>query len=181
MPGDAEHRRVRGFNGFAVPDIHMHTAGQAWVEAADSAHNVDALEILRTVLFENRAALHGVLVGPRCPIYVPRAGIPGRRRIWMIVGDLAASDNQMMRQHAAHRLMEAAADGLIRYFEIRPGGCSACLHLGQRLLDKIIGRSRAVSLKIGARAVTLDRIAEFRDLPFEFPIAFQRGLRQGRF
>src|SRR2546429_4794262 len=44
-------------------EVHVHPAGQARVEAADSPHDVDALEVVGLVLLEDRGVLHRVLVG----------------------------------------------------------------------------------------------------------------------
>ena len=38
----------------------------------------------------------------------------------MVVGDLAALDDHVMGKHTAHRLVEAAADGIIWHREIAP-------------------------------------------------------------
>src|SRR5690606_41288912 len=58
----AEHRRVQRAQRAALAEVHVDAAGQARVEAADRAHDVDALEVLRPVLLEDRHVLHGVLV-----------------------------------------------------------------------------------------------------------------------
>src|SRR6476619_3128948 len=69
--------------------VHVHAAGQAGVEAAHGPPDVDALEVLGPVLFEDRRVLHRVLIGPGSPVNVPRTRVPGRRRIGLVVGDLA--------------------------------------------------------------------------------------------
>src|SRR5215813_10937614 len=98
----------------------MHAARQAWIEAAHGSHDVYALEIVRPVLLEDRCALHSVFIWPRRAVEIARTGVPRRRRIRMIVGDFAVADHDVMREHAAHRFVEAAADGLLRDSEIGP-------------------------------------------------------------
>jgi len=73
---------------FAVAQVHVYAAGQAGIEAANRAHNIDAFEILRPIFFEDRRVLHRVFIRTRRAINIARVGIPGRRRIRMIVGDL---------------------------------------------------------------------------------------------
>jgi hypothetical protein len=51
-------------------------AGQTRVEAAHSAHDVDALEVLAAVLFEDLESLRRILVGSRRTVVVPGAGVP---------------------------------------------------------------------------------------------------------
>ena len=138
----AEHRHVPDVEQLAVAQVHVDAAGQARVEAADRPHDVDALELVRPVLLEDRRVLHRVLVGAGRAVDVARAGVPGRRRIGMVVGDLAVADDDVMRQHAAHRLVEAAADGLVGHLELGPG-----LRVGRRsssfmrLLDEVERRT----------------------------------------
>src|SRR5262249_16103449 len=59
-----EHRLVDGREGLALPEVHVHPARQAGIEAPHRAHDVDALEVLASVLLEDLQPLHGVLVGP---------------------------------------------------------------------------------------------------------------------
>src|SRR5215470_1630098 len=54
----AEQRGVARLQHFAIAEIHMDAAGQAWIEAADGAHDIYAFEIVGTVLFENGRVLH---------------------------------------------------------------------------------------------------------------------------
>ena len=60
------------FYDFALAEIHVHATGQTRIEAAHGAHNVDAFEVLGSVLFEERATLHGVLVGPGRSVDIAR-------------------------------------------------------------------------------------------------------------
>src|SRR5207249_10393966 len=98
----------------------MHTAWQTRVKAANCSHAVDTLDVVRAIRFENRCVLHGILVGAVRAIGVSHATIPWRRWIGMVVGDLSVLDYHMMGKHTTHRLMEAAADGLLWHREIAP-------------------------------------------------------------
>ncbi len=106
------------FERLAVAQVHVHAARQARVEAPDRAHDVDAAEVVRPVLLEDRLARDRVLVRARRPVGVRRAAVPRRRRVRVVVGDLAVADHQVVREHAAHRLVEAAADGLVGDVEV---------------------------------------------------------------
>ena len=115
----------------------MDAAGQAGIEAAHRAHDVDALEFVRTVLLEDRRVLHRVLVRTRRAVNVARVRVPRRRRIRMVVGDLAVADDQVMRQDAAHGFVETAADRFVGHFE-RCERCGASgVHFRQRFLDEV--------------------------------------------
>ena len=60
----------------------------------------------------------------------------------MIVGDLAVANDDVMRQHAAHRFVEAAADGFLGHLEVGPGLGAAGVQFCQRLLDEVAARQR---------------------------------------
>src|SRR5215831_19337341 len=98
----------------------MNAARQTWIETSHGAHYVDALELVGTVLLEDRSALHGVFIRPRRAVYIARVGIPRRRRVRMIIGYFAVAYDDVMRKHTAHRFVEAATDRLLRHFETRP-------------------------------------------------------------
>src|ERR1700728_2075064 len=68
-------RRVRRLQHPASAQVHVDAAGQARVEAADRAHDVDALEVLRRVLLEDRRVLHRVLVRARRAVAVADAAV----------------------------------------------------------------------------------------------------------
>lgn len=74
----------------------MYAAGQAGVEAADGAHNIDTFEFVRAILLEDGRVLHGIFVRTRRPVDISGIGIPGRRRIGMIVGDLTIANDDVM-------------------------------------------------------------------------------------
>src|SRR5438105_6118308 len=78
-------RRVHPPHDLAVTgpaaEVHVHPAGQAWVEGTDRPHDVDALEVLGLVLLEDRGVLHRVLVGSRGPVDVPDAPVPWGRGV----------------------------------------------------------------------------------------------------
>ncbi len=104
----AEHWRVPGFQDLAIAQVHVDAARQARIKAAHRAHDVDAFEFIRPVLLEDRRVLHRIFVRTRSSVNVARVGIPASRRIRMIVGDLAVANHDVMREHAAHRFVEAA-------------------------------------------------------------------------
>src|SRR5947209_19636973 len=99
----------------------MDTARQAGVEAANRPHDVDTLEGVRAVVFEDGRVLHGILVGAGRAIDVSHTAVPGCGRIRMVVGDLPVLNDHVMGEHASYRFMEPAADGLLRHSEITPG------------------------------------------------------------
>src|ERR1700759_1089061 len=90
-------RRVHDLAYLAAAGVHVHAARQAGVEGAHSPHDVDALEVLRPVLLEDRRVLDGVLVGTRRPVDIARTGVPRRRRVRLVVGDLALTDDHVVR------------------------------------------------------------------------------------
>ena len=159
--------RVQLLQLLALAEVHVHAARQARVEAAHRAHDVDALEVLAVVLLEDRLALHRVLVRAGRAVAVARVGVPRRRRVRVVVGDLAVPDHHVVRQHAADRLGEAAADALVGHLERLPRLGVAGADLGQRLLDEVQRAGRGVGLEVGAGPVALDRVAPLRDLPLE--------------
>src|SRR5579862_8589623 len=116
----SEHRRMTRRQHLALPQVHVNTAREARVEAAHRAHDVDAAEILGAVLLENRRILYRVFIRSRSAFDITRARVPRRRRIGMIVGDLPLADHDVMRKHAAYRLMESAGNGFFGYFEVGP-------------------------------------------------------------
>src|SRR5271154_3646749 len=121
----AEHRRMVGLQHLAIAEIHVHPARQTRIEAAHGAHDVDTLEFVRPILFEDRSVLHRILVWPRRPVNIPRIGIPGRWRIRMIVCDFAVANYDVVREYSAHRFVESAGNGVVRNFEFIPGFCPA--------------------------------------------------------
>ena len=148
-------------------EVHVHAAGQAGVEAADRAHDVDALEVLGAVLLEDRRVLHRVLVRARRPVHVTRAGVPRRRRVGLVVGDLAVADDHVVREHAARRLVEADADGLLGHREVVPALRAAGADLLEGLLEAVEADQRRVGLVVGPGTVALDGVRPLRDLPLE--------------
>ncbi len=84
----------------------------------------------------------------------------------------------MVREHAAHRLVEAAADRLVGHLELGPGLGPAGVQLLQRLLDEVERRRRRVGLEVGPRPVALDGVAPLGDLPLELDLGQRRRLGQ---
>src|SRR5579862_7084136 len=116
----AKHRRMLRLQHFSIAQIHVYAAGQARIETSHRPHDVDPLEFIGTIFLEDRRVLHRILIRTRSAIYVTRIGVPGRRRIRMIVCDLALADHNVMRKNATHRLMESATNGLIRNLKLMP-------------------------------------------------------------
>src|ERR1700729_3692104 len=167
---NAEGGRVDGFERLSFTKIHVYAARQAGIEAAYRAHDVDTLELIRPVLLEDGCILHRILVRPRCPIHIPRVGVPGGGWIGMIVGDLTVPDHNMMREYAAYGLMEATADGFVGHFEFRPGSSATGMQLLQRLFGEVQSGGRGISLEVGARAIALDGVTPLRYLPLELDL-----------
>ena len=100
------------------------------------------------------------------------------RRVRMVVRDLPVTNNHVMRQHAAHSFVEAAADRFIRHLEFRP-----CLGSARvQFLHRSVPRSRAprsrVRLEVCARAIPFNRVTPLGDLPFKLAFRQRDGLRQ---
>ena len=152
----------------AIPQIHVHTARQTWIEASDRPHDVDAFEVLRAVFLEDRCVLHRVFVGAGGAKAVARVCVPGSWRIGMIVGDLVVFNHHVMRQHTANRLVEAAPYAFFGNLEVVPGFCSAGMQLGQCLFGEVqSGRSR-IGLEVSASAIPFNRVTPFGNLPLKF-------------
>src|SRR5438874_13698215 len=86
-------------DGLAFAEIHVHAARETRIEAPDRAHDIDALEGVAAVLLEDWHVLNGFLVRARSGIDIPRACIPRRRRVRVVVGNLAIADDQLTRRH----------------------------------------------------------------------------------
>src|SRR5712671_2652640 len=151
----------------SVAQVHMHPAWQAGVETSYCTHDVYALELVWAILFENWRILHRILVRPGRSVNVARIGIPRRRRIWMIVRDLAVADHYVMRQHAANRFVEAAADCILWHGEFRPRSSPSRVQFSQRLLHKVKCHRGRVNLEVGPSAIPLNGIAPLWNFPFE--------------
>src|SRR5579884_1797738 len=113
-------RRVDALDRSAASHVHVHAARQTRIETAHRAHNVDALEILRAVFFENRRVLHRVFVRARGAEAIAWIRIPRRRRPRLVILDLAVAYHHMVREYAAHCLGKADADRFFRNFERLP-------------------------------------------------------------
>src|ERR1700720_4208882 len=121
------------FEQLSVAQIHVYSARQARVKTPHRPHNVDALELVWAIFLENWGVLHGILVRPWCSRDVARIRVPGRRRVWMVVRDFAVANDYVMRQNTANRFVEAAADGILRHGELRPGFGPSSVQLRQCL------------------------------------------------
>src|SRR5258708_686258 len=156
----------------------MYAAGQAWIEAANRAHDVDTLEILRAVVFEDRRVLYRIFIGAGSSIDITRFRVPRRWRIRMVVGDLTFADNDVMGKDSTNGLVEAAADGFFRYLEVGPGRSAAGVQFRQSLLYKVEGRCCCVCLEVSTSAIPLQRVAPLWDLPFELGFRKHTRFRQ---
>src|ERR1700689_4521323 len=94
------------FEDLAAAIVHVHATGQTGIEASNRPHDVDALELIPAVFLEDRRVLHGILVGTWRAVGITRIGVPWRRRIRVIVGDLAFTGDDVMGKHAANGLVE---------------------------------------------------------------------------
>ncbi len=157
----------------AAAVIHVHAAGEAWIEAPNRAHDVDTFELIPAVFLEDGSILYGIFIWTRCSIGIAGVGVPRRRRIRMIVGDLAFTDDHVMRKHAPNSLMKATADGVVGHGEIGPCPRPTGMQLFESLFGKVQSGGRGIRLEVGPGAIPLDRVAPFRDLPFELDL----GLR----
>src|SRR3984957_20334026 len=156
----------------------MYAAGQAWIEAAHRAHDVDTLEVLRAVVFEDRRVLYRIFVGTRSSIDITRVCVPRRWRIRMVVGNLTFADDDVMGKDSANCLVEAAADCFFRYLEVSPGGSAAGIQFRQCLLDKVESRCCRVRLEVSTSAIPLQRVAPLWDLPFQLGLGKHGRFRQ---
>src|ERR1700686_2890399 len=159
----------------------MHAARQTRIKASHRAHDVNALEFLRPVFFEDGSVLYRILVRPRSAVNVAWIRVPGCRRIGMVVGDLALADHHVMREHAAYRFVEAATNGLLRNLEISPSPCPTGMQFLQRPLRKIKSRGSRINLEVSTGAIALDRIAPLGNLPFKLNLRLGRSFWQVHF
>src|SRR5436853_7063296 len=169
------------FEFFSFAQVHVDTTGQAGVKATDRPHDVDALEVLGTVLLEDRCVLHSIFVGSRGSIDVTYTAIPGRWWIGMIVRDLAILDDEMVGEYPTHGLVEAAADGLLRNSEVIPCLGMTSIQFRHRLLQAVQRNGCRVRLEVRSRTVAFESVAPSfwrRYLPLELYFGLERGLGQ---
>src|SRR5947208_58789 len=88
------------------------------------------------------------------------------------------SHHVVIREDAAHRLVEAAADGLVGHGKLGPDLRAPGVQFGQRLLGEVQGRRRRIGLEVATGAVALDGIAPARDVPLQFHFRLEGRLRQ---
>src|SRR5579875_2158 len=161
-----------------LAQVHVNPAWQAWIEAAHRAHNIDAFEILRPVLLEDRRVLHCVLVRAGRAVDIARAGIPGSRWIGMIIGNLPIFDDHMVRKHATYRFVEAAANRLPGYCEIVPGAGTSGMDFCKSFFYTVESDYSSVCLEIRARSIPLDGVAPARNFPLKLYFRLQRSFGQ---
>ncbi len=83
-----------------------------------------------------------------------------------------------MGEHAAHRLVEAAADRLVGHLEVLEDLGVAGADLFQPLLDEVERHAGGVGEEVDPRAVALDRVRPPRDPPVQRRLRRLRRLRQ---
>src|ERR1041384_4963247 len=142
------------FDHLAIPQEHMYAAWQARIETSHCAHDVDAFEVFLAILLEDLQSLYGIFIRSGGAIRIARTGIPRGGRIGMVVGDLSIADHEVMRKHTSHGLMEAAADGFIRNFEILEGLDIAGIEARHGLLIKENGQGCRVGDEVSTCPVT---------------------------
>ncbi len=121
----------------SAADIHMNTARQAGVEAADRPHDVDAFKFIWTVFLKYGRVLDRIFIRSGGPVNVAWTRIPRCRRIGMVVGDLPLFDDDMMRKDTADGLMESTRDRLVGHLEWSPRFIVAGADFIQGLLAEV--------------------------------------------
>src|SRR6266568_2672104 len=145
----------------------MDTTGQAGVKAAHRSHDINTLEVFRSILFKDGCVLYGIFIGTGSAVDITHTTIPRRWGIGMVVGDLAVLDDHVMREYATHGLVETTADGILRYGEIIPRPGMTCPYFCECLIYTVECNSSRVSLEVGSRTVTLNGIAPLWNLPLK--------------
>src|SRR4029077_75671 len=113
-----------------------------------------------------------------CSINIARISVPRRWRVGVIICDLAAANDYMMRKNPADSFVKSTTDGFVRNFERCERGRASSVHLRDCLLKEIISAGRGIRLEIGASTIALDRVAPFRNAPGKFDLRFRRRFRQ---
>ena len=116
--------------------------------------------------------------GPGVPYTSRGARVPRRRRVRLVVRDLAFANHHVVREHAARGLVEAAADRALGNLEAVPALGPAGLNLLHRPLEVVQRDQRAVRLVVGPGTVTLDRVGLLRHVPLELHLGHVRRARQ---
>src|SRR5215204_1528596 len=171
-------RGVTLLDDLAIAHVHVDPAGQARIEAAHGTHDVDALEVVGAVLLEDRHAGHRVLVRARRPEGVGRRPVPRRRRVWMVVCDLAVPDHEVVREDSPDCLVEAASDTLVRHLELLEDLGLAGAHQLEGLLREVDRRRRRVGNEIDPGPIPLDGVGPLGHLPLE--VGLGHGGRLGQ-
>src|ERR1700752_666659 len=174
----AEHWRMVCLQDLAVTEIHVNTAGETRIKASHRAHDVDALEIVGAVFFEDGRVLDRILIRAGRAVDVAWICIPRSRWIRIVVRNLAVANYDVMRQYPTYCFVKATTNRFIRHFEFRPGLRSSRVQLSHRLLGKIERACGGVSLEVRPCAIAFDRITPLRDLPLKLRFGLHRRLRQ---
>jgi hypothetical protein len=96
----------------------------------------------------------------------------------MVVGYLFIPNDHVMRKHAPHGFVEAAADCLVGHFELSPGFCVARFHAMHCSLEEVQCRCSRIRLEVSARTIALNGITPLRNFPLELRFREKGGLRQ---
>ena len=152
------------FQNLPISEIHMDTTGQARIEAANGAHDIDSLELVRAIFLKYRRVLYRILIWPWSSEAIAGICIPRSWRIWVIVGDLVIANHDVMRQDSAHGFVEAATDTFFRNFEVVPGPSATCMQLPSapaRQSTVLLRRRRPGSRCAPSRSIALLRLESF--------------------
>src|SRR5580700_1701038 len=175
---ETKHGGMMRLQHFAVPQIHVDAARQTRIETPHRTHDINSLELVRTVLLKDRGVLHRVLVWTRSAVDIAWIGIPWGRRIRVVVCDLAFFDHYMVREHATNRFVEAATDGFLGHLELRPSFGMSGVQFRQRLFHEVESSAGGINLEVGSRPIAFDSVATLRDLPLELDLRQRGGLGQ---
>src|SRR5215211_7163804 len=97
----------------------------------------------------------------------------------MIVGDLAVPDHQVVREHPAYRLVEAAADGLVRHLELLEDLGISRAHELESLLHEVDRLRCGVGYEVGPRPAPFQGVGPLlRYRPLEARLGPGGGPRQ---
>jgi hypothetical protein len=99
----------------------------------------------------------------------------------MVVCDLAATNDHVMRKDTSDGFVEATADGFIGNLERREGLGPSSAHVSERLLGEVKRASRGIGLEVSPGAVALESVAPLRNLPLKLDFRFGRRPGQQNF
>src|SRR5436305_4035246 len=115
----------------------MHTTGQAGIKAANCSHDINALEVVRAILFEDRRILHSIFIRARGAIDISYTAIPWGGWIRVVVRDLPIFDHHMMGKHTSYGLVESTTNSFVWDCKFGPGFAMSGTYLIKSLIDKV--------------------------------------------